>query len=391
MNQREATEGGAAMGLRKYENYLILAIGILLALLLRLALRDFESTDYKEFLSKWYDFIVEHGGFRALAYNFSDYDPPYLYLMVMVIWLFPGLPKILAIKSISIVFDLVCTYFVYKIVRLKYPEGRTPVFACLAVLFAPTVMLNSALWGQCDIIYTTGLVACLYYLCLHRPGPALVAFGLALAFKLQALFLAPFLGALLFRKQLSWKLFFIIPLVYLLSLVPAWLAGRPFRELLLVYVDQSTRFHSLSKGAPSLYVWFPNRFYDFLYPAGVILALVVALVIAVRVYKSQVQVDQALMVQVALISVLSMPYFLPKMHDRYFLVADVISIIFGFYFPEYFFVPIAVITGSFFAYLPFLFRIRVPLRIFSVVLAMVLVTLSRHLTKVLTSPQAQGL
>jgi Gpi18-like mannosyltransferase len=368
---------------RKYENHLILVGGTVLALLLRFTLREFQSGDYKTFGSQWYDFIVQHGGFRALAYNFSNYNPPYLYLMALVIWLFPWLPKIVAIKLISVVFDLICAAFVYKLVRLKYPAGLTPVFSFLAVLFAPTVFLNSSMWGQADVIYTTGLVACLYYLCRHRPGLALVVFGLAFAFKMQAMFLAPFLLALLVKKEVAWKSVFIVPLVYLLSLVPAWLAGRPFLDLLLIYVSQSTQYRSLSKNAPSFYVWFPNSAYDFLYPAGLILAVVVALVLVMGVYKSQVKVDRELMVQLALLSVLSMPYFLPKMHERFFFAADILSIVYGFYFPTYFFIPIAVIASSFFAYFPYLFKIRMPLSVFSVALATVIIILSHHLVGVL--------
>lgn len=374
---------GIAQVWRKYEDHLILVGGIVLALLLRFMLREFQSGDYKAFGSKWYDFIVQHGGFRAFAYNFSNYNPPYLYLLALVIWLFPWLPKIVAIKLISVVFDLICATFVYKLVRLKYPEGLMPMFSFLAVLFAPTVFLNSSMWGQADVIYTTGLVAGLYYLCCHRPGVALTAFGLALAFKLQALFLAPFLLALLVRKEVAWKWVLVVPGVYLLSLVPAWVAGRPFQDLLLIYVRQSTQYRSLSKNAPSFYVWFPNSAYDFLYPAGLILAAAVALALVMGVYKSRMRIDRDSMVQLALLSALSMPYFLPKMHDRFFFPADVLSIVYGFYFPAYFFIPIAVIASSFFAYFPYLFKIRMPLSIFSVVLVTVIIILSHRLVGML--------
>jgi Gpi18-like mannosyltransferase len=60
------------------------------------------------------------------------------------------------------------------------------------------------------------------------------------------------------------------------------------------------------------------------------------------------------MIQLALISVLVVPYLLPKMHERYFFAADVISIIFGFYYPRYFFVPIIINLVSLFSYFPYL-------------------------------------
>src|SRR5262245_61064336 len=99
---------------RRHENRLILTIGIALSLALRFSLFGYESADHKEFLSKWYDFIAQHG-FEAFAHDFANYNPPYLYMMAIVIYLFPFVPKIIAIKSISVIFDLLLGAFVYKL------------------------------------------------------------------------------------------------------------------------------------------------------------------------------------------------------------------------------------------------------------------------------------
>jgi Gpi18-like mannosyltransferase len=132
--------------MERYENHIILTIGIVLAVALRFSLREFESGDFRNFLEPWYDFINQQSGFGALKYGFSNYTPAYLYLMVIVAYLFSGLSKVFAVKLIALVFDFVCAFFVCKIVRLKYPLGVVPVFAFLATLFAPTVFLNSAFW-----------------------------------------------------------------------------------------------------------------------------------------------------------------------------------------------------------------------------------------------------
>jgi Gpi18-like mannosyltransferase len=139
-----------------------LAIGIILAVLIRLICVPNKSLDYKYFLEPWYDFIASHGGFSALKYSFADYTPPYLYWILISATLLSGLPKIFAIKLFAMTVDFICAFLTYKIVRLKYPEGRMPIFAFLAVIFSPSVICNSALWGQCDVIYTTGLIACIY-------------------------------------------------------------------------------------------------------------------------------------------------------------------------------------------------------------------------------------
>ena len=43
------------------------------------------------------------------------------------------------------------------------------------------------------------------------------------------------------------------------------------------------------------------------------------------------------------------------MHDRYFFAADVISIIFAFYSPRHFYIPVVIGMSSFLSYFPYLF------------------------------------
>lgn len=367
---------------RRYENVFILIIGIALSLALRFSLFGYQSADYKEFVSKWYDFIAQHG-FEAFAHDFANYNPPYLYMMAIAIYLFPFVPKIIAIKSISAILDFLLGAFVYKLITLKYPASVLPVVGYLAVLFAPTVFLNSSCWGQADAIYTAFLVACLYWICTEKQWLALATFGFALAIKAQAIFFAPVLFALLLKGKLSWKPFLLIPIIYLLTLVPAWIAGRNFLDLLLIYANQSNTYHELSKHAPNFYIWFPDSAYDYIYPAGLVLGLSVAFLIIAGLIKSQRVVDRDLIVQMTFVFVLAVPYFLPKMHERYFYAADVLAIVYAFYFPKYFYVPIFVILCSFLSYLPYLFGIDVPLNLVSLVLGSMVVVVAHHFTETL--------
>jgi hypothetical protein len=111
----------------------------------------------------------------------------------------------------------------------------------------------------------------------------------------------------------------------------------------------------LTLAAPNLYYWISNEFFDVFYPAGLILAASMIVVFIIVVWKSRAELTKSTLIQLALASVLIVPYFLPRMHERYFFPADVISIIYGFFFPAYFFVPILINLVSFFAYQPFLF------------------------------------
>jgi Gpi18-like mannosyltransferase len=194
------------------------------------------------------------------------------------------------------------------------------------------------------------------------------------------MFLAPFLLILFLKRAVPWKHLLLVPGVYLVTIIPAWLVGRPLPELLQVYLSQTDQYRALSMNAPTLYQWLPNDLYDIFYPAGILWCAAMVLFFVTLVYKSQVRVTDERMVEWATLSVLIVPYFLPKMHDRFFFPADVISIILGFYFPQRFYVPIVISMVSFFSYLPFLFGYEmIPLRYLALILFTLIVLLARRL------------
>lgn len=298
-------------------------------------------------------------GFSAFKTNFTTYNPPYLYLLYIIARTFPDIDKVLAIKIPSLITDFICAYFVYLIVRLKYPTKSFAIIAALGFLFTPTVVLNSAFWGQADVLFTAPLLATLFFLMIKKNALAFIAFGISLTFKLQALFLAPLLIGLLLRKEVSWKYFLLIPLMLFIAIIPAWIAGRPLLELLGVYIYQTQQYQLLAMTAATVYTWLPDtgltqRYFTF---TGVVFASALSFIFAILIYKSKAKLTSSLLLKLALVSVLFVPFFLPKMHDRYFFPADVISIIFAFYFPEYFFVPVIIILASFFAYQSTLFNV----------------------------------
>jgi hypothetical protein len=78
------------------------------------------------------------------------------------------------------------------------------------------------------------------------------------------------------------------------------------------------------------------------------------------------------------------------MHERYFYAADCIAIVYGFYFPRRFYIPLAVVTISLFSYFPYLFNDMTVIRLpyLALLLAIVLVIVLRDLCKDLyRSPQ----
>lgn len=339
-----------------YMDMLIVIVGVGLAAALRYSMLDFKSVDFLQYTKSWYN-TLKAGGFSAFSQNFSNYNVPYLYLLYLVIRFLPNLPAVVATKVPSLIADFVMAWLTFRVVRLKYTNSPFPMFAAFAVLFAPTIVLNSAFWGQADALYTTALVACIYLLLIRHDALAIVMFGISIAFKAQGVFLSPLLLALALRREVSWRYLLLVPAVMLLALIPAWLAGHPILDLLSIYPSQAGQYEQLSMHAPSIFSWMPDtgRFYGYFYPAGLFAAVAAALCFAILVYKSKVKITPSLLVELATISVMLMPFLLPKMHERYFYPADVFTILLAFYCPRLFLVPIGMSIISYFAYQPTIF------------------------------------
>jgi Gpi18-like mannosyltransferase len=362
-----------------YLDVLILIMGLSLALALRLSLLSFKSSDYFSYTRGWYNTLSQQG-FSAFGKSFANYNLPYLYLLYAVARFLPDLPGWVAAKIPSLFADFVSAWFAFRIVRLKYVASPFPLLAAFGVLFAPTVVLNSAFWGQADALYTSALVACLYFLLIRKNALAMLMFGISISFKAQGIFLLPLLLALFLRGEISRKYWLLVPAVMLLAIVPSWLAGRSLVDLLLIYPDQAGQYEQLSMHAPSFYAWIPDAgsVYTYFYPAGLVVAATVALLFCLAVFRSHTELTPAILVELAVISVMLMPFFLPKMHERYFYVADVFSILLAFFMPAYFFVPILMSVVSFFAYQPTLFETEpVPIGVLALGVFLLLVVLTR--------------
>ena len=375
----------------------LLAAGVLAALALRLPLLPHESFDYMSPLSDWYAFIVANDYFASLQHGFYHYNPPYLYLLTAIAYAAPGLPDLFAIKFVSLAFEAPLAFLAFRCVRLRRPDSAAlPALAALAVLFAPTVVLNGAFWAQCDVIHTTLLVACFFFLLKKRPAAAGASFGLAFAVKAQALFFLPALLWIAAAKEkeknpggdsatgaFPVRAILPAPLAYFLALLPAWLLGRPAYDLLLVYLGQAAKYPDLVKDAPNLYQWLPNDWYAF-WPLGVLATVAAVWGVTALVRRSRALPTPDLLVTLAAFALILAPYLLPKMHDRFFFAADVFTVLLAFYRPRFWYAPIALglasansyYTGAFLRDAPV-----VPLALAAVVPLLLLVLLGRQLLR----------
>jgi Gpi18-like mannosyltransferase len=446
----DGTQKSAALNSgSKLDSPLVIAGSIVLGLAIRYEFIPYFTGDYTTYLSPWYDFIVSHGGFAALKYNFSNYNPPYLYLLILATYL--PVSKLVAIKLVPIVFDFGLAAFAWGIIRSKYGSGLWPAIAFAFVFLIPTVIVNSAFLGQADGIYTVMLLGTIYFLIIKKPIPAMAFFALAVAVKLQAIFFAPVILIMLTRKEMRPAALLVFPVVYLLAILPAAIAGRPFIQLLTVYFSQAEHFQGLSYNGPTAYLLLGDQPFRGPWGPVVIAACILAGFLMVRlssrIRKSSIALDRgdqsalflillapmlmllkpfidlALMatrqptaylalksifpsiqpglvagvvetvnhwgmlfacvailafiylcrrtvhsasltgdglIRLSLATLLIVPFLLPRMHERYFYAADVVSVIYALYFPRYWYVPVAVIMASTISYVTYLSAKLIP-------------------------------
>jgi Gpi18-like mannosyltransferase len=316
-----------------------LLLGLLftvLALLIRFALFDFKSDDLNLYYHEWLRHLHENGGFAAIPTLKSDYTVAYQYLLALVSYL--PWADVLRIKLISLPFDFGNAILVMLLVRKAGNYSRTnliPLIAYGFTLFLPTAFINSALWGQCDAIYTFFSLLMLYLFLEGKFSGAWISFGLAISFKLQAIFLLPLLGFLYLKtRKFSVSNFLWIPLVYTLMYLPALALGKPLSEFFGAYADQVYQFRAMRLLFPNLWQLLPNDYEYYKKPALYLTAFALSLFFALFWQKKDLKINASSLVPLAMFTVMIATFFLPAMHERYMYTAEILAVAYLFMNPR---------------------------------------------------------
>ena len=175
------------------EHYLTLfVVTSLLALLVRICLLRFQSYDYLHFLSRWFEYLKENGGFKGLGSYIGDYNAPYMTIMAALTYI--PVNSLYTIKAVSVFFDFVLALSASYLVAVHVDKDKK-VYALISyalVLFMPQVIANSAAWGQCDSIYVALIIWALFFLYTDKSIFCFILLGISFAFKLQTVFILTF-------------------------------------------------------------------------------------------------------------------------------------------------------------------------------------------------------
>lgn len=379
--------------LRKHIFLITLIAVTLLSAAMRWFCIPFVSEDLRRYLLPWFSELKEGGGLPALGKSIGNYN--LLYLTMLALGTYLPLPAIAVIKGLSILFDYAAAAaaarLLYAMVR---PDPRARLLcsaAYILVLISPETILNSAVWGQCDAMYSTFCVLSVTFLIQRKMRPAFSFLGLALAFKLQAIFFLPlFIVVWLTDKGCKLRHFLLLPAVMVAAGLPAILMGRPPRDVFGVYGLQIGWMRTMTAGCPNLYSFAPDMEFGYFAPVAILATLALLGLMAVFILRGDRSLTAQELLLLAVWSSIVCVYLLPDMHERYLFAADILLIV------------LALSTGrrgdrlcalaaagvSVLSYLPYLFSAQtVPLWALSLVRLGYLMYVTKRLTGLRTASE----
>lgn len=333
----------------------LLPIG--LAFFLRSILLHYVADDYTIFLSQWVTAFRENGGFGAIKLSIGNYNVPYLYFLAAISYL--PIPDLYLIKLFSILFDVILAWGGLRLVgHFTGKDSVRPLVCFCALLLLPTVVLNGSLWGQCDALYGALTLHALASALEDRPKISAALLGIAFSFKLQTVFILPLWAILWIARRTRFRDLLCFPLAYVVTCVPALLLGKPLGDILGVYVGQTQDgAGALNYNCASIFSMVPyGTQIDETFGArlGILaaFALVAALLMLSVLFRTRL--DDGALLLLGIVLTLGIPFFLPYMHDRYYFLADVLTLVFACIRPAG--VPPAVLVqlASLSAYLTYL-------------------------------------
>ncbi|MCP3730395.1 hypothetical protein M9978_08125 [Sphingomonas sp. MG17] len=281
-----------------------------------------QPPDLEAYLYRWLDHIRAHGTLGAFAIPFSNYNPPYLYLLAGGAALTGS--NLAVVKTLSILSVLCAAVALWRVAR-RFPGG---IEAALLVPILPTILANGIVYGQCDGFWVAAVLMAIDADMDDSPFAMAAWAGLGFAFKAQAAFIAPYVIGRLLARRASPAAWLLPAMIFAVALAPAWAAGWPFAHLSTIYLRQADYFNTIST-APGPWaivalVVSPRPIAAFAF--GYLAAALAAAAI-IRAVARRRQIDFETMLAAALLSALLLPFLLPKMHERFLLLADLLSII----------------------------------------------------------------
>lgn len=318
---------------------LLYIIVTLIAILIRCYFIKFKSNDYTNALSLWFNHIKKNGGLFAMKKYKGDYEP--LYNTILALLTYIPVNSLITIKTVSIIGDFVLAFASARLVGIilnnanknKNYINKAKLITYSIILLLPNVVINSSKWGQCDSIYTSFIILSLGDLFSKKYKRMFVFLGIAFAFKLQTIFILPLFITIYFcKKEFPWYNFLIIPIMLIICSIPAMCFGMPFSKIFTCFNTQVSEYNDvLQCNFPNIYQFIfvkKTEQINIITKLGILCTLLLDFIIFIFTIKHKENLNDENILFLGIIYIIVETYFLPRMHDRYLYVGEILSVIY---------------------------------------------------------------
>lgn len=357
------------------QNVIYIAFGAIFfcGIIIRGVLRNYVSPDAQIFLLPWYEEIKNNGGLKGLGTQVGNYN--LLYQFFIAIFTYLPINSLYSYKIFSCIFDIAVALLGAVWVRNICKADILKTFFAFSLIFlSPIVILNSSLWAQCDSIYSFFCMLTLYLLFQKKYWRAMFFYGAAFSFKLQAIFILPFILLFYIKdKDFSIK-YFTGSIITVIGLsLPGLMSGRNVLDILKVYTGQVTTnpdviFYNYP-GFCNLFVNGDSLADDRIYIKNIclIMAICVVGIICVFVIQKKIKFDEYSFLYIAFLLTFATVLFLPAMHERYGYIYEVLSILILIYDTKTIFLSTILHTCTIITYCNYLFNIGYNVKMVSII------------------------
>ena len=324
----------------KYLWVLIILVVLAVGLVARYAVVRYSTNDISGIVFNWMD-QIRGLGFKNMWQVKADYSPLYIF-MIALFTLLPDGPKVTEygqayylydmyyLKTVQFVFDILLAFGIFFVIhRITKNKWLSTIGFAISFLL-PVQAVNSGMWGQCDGFYTCMFVWAIYLIMARKSWAGNILVGLALAVKLQAVFILPLLVYLwVKRKTHIWDLLFMA-IGFFVTFIPYWILGSGFLTPFKFISAQVGGYSNLTLGAGSIWHLFEYRHYPSNVPLLSRFALFIGLgligIFFIIIFARRIKLNNEAIITVGTFLIGIVPFFLPHMHERYFYALDVLVV-----------------------------------------------------------------
>lgn len=311
--------------------YLALAA---LGLFLRYSYLPMLSADVEFINTVWFEGIKSGGMSAVLDPQLQfNYTPMHLYLWMLAAQLLGSLDTVLALKIVCLCSEAVLLVGCFLIIRRLTANRLHRLMGFGALMLNPVLLWNAAGWGQMDVTFASMSILAVWLLMNEKPQWGLAALGVALAFKMQAAFILPLFMYAWFQspKKFSIFWFLLVPGIWIASGIPMVLVGASPLYAVQTYFGQTGLYSEVTYNYPNIYAIMGQAIGQKSMVDGMIsrtgLAMAIALFGGLAVWMLQRRIvlkDKPLIVLLGAWCVLIAVFFLPRMHERYAIVGELL-------------------------------------------------------------------